>query len=290
MVEKNTVSLQSVIRFSLPLGATLLVGDPASTINWAVNVRAQPPAFPEIYGGELALISMEVLRGFNARLTLSSIIEDMAKYGISAIAVNESDAHTAIDAANDHQIALIALPPESSLTSIERAVNTLILNEAAQLTERSLEIQRRLARLVAENRNLESLLHVVAQALAKPVVVHDEVGVIQTHVASVVGRQTRSTINHSDFQKWLDSNAPRNPGNVVASPIGFTIIIQVEKKTAGYLSLVDPNNELEEFDRLVLSHAADACAIEIAKHRAVAFCGRASTRRLGADVAEWYIC
>jgi purine catabolism regulator len=38
---------------------------------------------------------------------------------------------------------------------------------------------------------------------------------------------------------------------------------------AGYLSLVDQSNQLDEFDRLVLTYGADVCAIELAKSRAI---------------------
>ena len=49
--EKNTASLQSLLRFALPLGTSLAAGDAETPINWAVTVRAQPPASPDIYGG-----------------------------------------------------------------------------------------------------------------------------------------------------------------------------------------------------------------------------------------------
>ncbi|MYI41206.1 MAG: hypothetical protein F4063_04525, partial [Chloroflexi bacterium] len=61
MSDKNTATLQSLLRYSLPLGANLATGDPETQVNWAVTIRAQPPAFPDIYGGELALVSMDVL-------------------------------------------------------------------------------------------------------------------------------------------------------------------------------------------------------------------------------------
>ncbi len=39
---------------------------------------------------------------------------------------------------------------------------------------------------------------------------------------------------------------------------------------AGYLSLVDKQEPLNDFDRLVLTYGADVCAIELAKNRAIA--------------------
>jgi purine catabolism regulator len=44
----------------------------------------------------------------------------------------------------------------------------------------------------------------------------------------------------------------------------------VEKRVAGYLSLVDSARDLDEYDQLVLAYGADVCAIELAKTRAIA--------------------
>ncbi|PJF28688.1 MAG: hypothetical protein CUN52_12170, partial [Phototrophicales bacterium] len=58
----NTATLQALLQYALPLGSTLLAGSPDITIQWAVTIRAQPPAFPDINGGELALVSMDIVR------------------------------------------------------------------------------------------------------------------------------------------------------------------------------------------------------------------------------------
>ncbi|KAB2887230.1 MAG: hypothetical protein F9K40_21710, partial [Kofleriaceae bacterium] len=42
---------------------------------------------------------------------------------------------------------------------------------------------------------------------------------------------------------------------------------KVEKRVAGYLSVVNNGTPLDDFDRLVLTYGADVCAIELAKSR-----------------------
>ncbi len=142
MSDKNIASIQSLLRYSLPLGASIVAGDPETNVNWSITIRAQPPAFPDIYGGELALVSMDVLRSFDSRLTLASVARQLADFGVSAVLATGAVDQDAIDAANDCQIALLTAPEETSLTTIERAVNALILNQSARLTERAIEIQR----------------------------------------------------------------------------------------------------------------------------------------------------
>jgi PucR family transcriptional regulator, purine catabolism regulatory protein len=278
MTENNTTTLQALLQFALPLGTNLASGSPETLINWSVTVRAQPPAFPDIYGGELALVSMDVLRSYNSRLTLAEVIQSLAAVGVTAVAAIDVISDSAIAMAAECQVGLLALPEDSNLSRIERAVNTLIANFTAQLNQRVMEIQRQLTRLAAENRDINGLLQIVARATARPVVVHDDAGVLMAQVYPTVSRRPGATgrailqgLPYGAFQTWLENDAPDSEAAVVPSPIGFTIALKVEKRVAGYLSLLDKQTPLDEFDRLVMTYGADVCAIELAKNRAVAF-------------------
>ncbi len=280
MTENNSTSLQALLQFALPLGTTLVSGSPETQISWAVTVRAQPPAFPDIYGGELALVSMDVLRGYDSRITLAEVIRGLADAGVRAVAAIDDISSAATDVATETNVALLALPEESSLPRIERAVTTLIVNQKAQLAQRAMEIQRQLTRLAAENRDFNSLLQIIARATAKPVVVHDDAGVLMAQVYPNVARRVTSasggrtllqSLPYGAFQNWLTRDAPNGEGVIVPSPIGYTTPLKAEKRIAGYLSLVDGREQLDDFDRLVLTYGADVCAIEMAKSRAIAF-------------------
>jgi PucR family transcriptional regulator, purine catabolism regulatory protein len=278
MTDTNSTSVQALLQFALPLGTTLVTGSPETLITWAVTVRAQPPAFPDVYGGELALVSMDVLRGYDSRITLADVIQSLAEVGVHAVAAKDDISNTATSVATDCNIALLALPDDSSLPRVERAVTTLIVNQKAQQTQRAIEIQRQLTRLAAENRDFNSLLQILARATAKPVVVHDDAGVLMAQVYPNVarrapggsGRTLMQSLPYGSFQNWLAREAPTNEGVIVASPIGYTTPLKAEKRIAGYLSLVDGKEELDDFDRLVLTYGADVCAIELAKSRAIA--------------------
>ncbi len=276
MTENKSATLQALLQFALPLGTSLVSGSPETTISWAVTVRAQPPAFPDIHGGELSLVSMDILRSYDSRITLAEVVQSMTEVGVNAVAVHDTISQTAIAVANERQVSLLSLPEDSNLAGIERAINRFIVNQSAQLTQRAMEIQRRLTRLAAENRDLNSLLQIMARATAKPAVVHDDAGVLMAQVYPNVagrnsdGRPLLQSLSYGAFQNWLNRDAPNTPDSIVKSPIGFTTVLKVEKRAAGYLSLVNTEDELDEFDRLVLSYGSDVCAIEMAKSRAIA--------------------
>ncbi len=276
MSTSHTVSVQALMQFALPLGTTLVTGNAAARINWSVTIRAQPPALPDISSGEMVLLSMSMLRAYNRRISLAEVIESLANEGVQVIAVRDAIPDAARAAAINRNVSLLALPPDSNLTSIERAVNTLIVNQAAQLNQRALEIQRQLTRRAAENHDLTSLLQIVARATACPVVLHDEAGTLMARVLPNLARRPAGRDRAKDypqevFHNWLKRDAPVSEGNVVSSPAGHTTALLVEKRVAGWLSLVTYEQPLDEFSRLVLGHGADVCAIELARNRAIAF-------------------
>lgn len=279
MTENNSASLQSLLQFALPLGTQLVTGNAEAAITWAVMVQAQPPAFPDVYGGELALVSLDVLRSYDSRVTLADLVRQLGPAGVIAIAVKEDIPQSAVTAAADQGVALLALPADSSMPRIERAVNTLIVNQKAQITQRALEIQRQLTRLAAENRDLNSLLSLISRATAKPAVIHDDAGVLMAQVYPNVARRAGvqssrnlvQSLPYGAFQSWLNRDAPNVEGAIARSPLGYTTVMRVEKRVAGYLSLVDTHDVLDEFDRMILGYGADVCAVELAKNRAIAF-------------------
>lgn len=276
MSDKNSASIQSLLRYSLPLGASIVAGDPDTLVNWSVTIRAQPPVFPDIYGGELALVSMDVLRSFDSRLTLSDVLRQLADFGVHGVLATGSVGQDAVEAANDCGVALLSVPEDTSLTTVERAVNSLILNQSARLTERAIEIQRQLTRLSAENRDLTSLLQVMSRSTGKPIAIHDDGGELITQIMPYLGRRGLNgrgralPAPHEEFQQWLRQDAPSMLGAISVSPLGYTTVLRVEKRVAGYLSVIDSADSLTEFDRLVLTYGADVCAIEMAKNRAIA--------------------
>lgn len=272
--DKNTATLRSLLRYALPLNTVIVSGDPDTAINWAILIRAQPASYPEIYGGELVLVSLEMLRIYEARVTLQSVLRSLAEFSVGALAVDGEITQDDMDTAAECNIALLSLPEGTGLSGVERSVNRLIVNQSAQVNERAMDIQRQLTRLAAENRDLNSLLQVMVRATTKPMVVHDDAGVLLAQVYPAVGRRGSGrnivqSVPYGSFQKWLKEEAPSSQGAISRSPIGYTTALKVEKRVAGYLSLLESSEDLDDFDQLVLAYGADVCAIELAKSRAI---------------------
>ncbi|MCB9452079.1 MAG: helix-turn-helix domain-containing protein [Anaerolineaceae bacterium] len=272
MSENKTATLQMILQLALPPGTALVTGHLDTEITWAVTVRARPPAFSEIYGGELALVSIRLLQAVDNRITLIDVIKGLSDVGVRAIACPDELPDEAIHAARKYEISLLVLPEDTSLTRVEREVNATIANYAAQVSQRVLEIQRQLTRLVMENRDIASLLHVLARATTRLMLLHDTTGTLIAQCYPDLAQQQdhRTSLAYGAFQNWLERFSPEDAsGDIAASPLGYTAMLRVEKRPAGYLTVSGKSAGLDDFTRMVLIHGADACALEMAKSRAV---------------------
>src|SRR3989442_7412495 len=84
------VTVDDVWRGALPKQTELVAGAPGSRreVVWCTALRARPPAFTPLRGGELLLIDPQVLSAVDARLTLARLLESLAGQGVAGAAVS----------------------------------------------------------------------------------------------------------------------------------------------------------------------------------------------------------
>ncbi|MGZ3582681.1 MAG: helix-turn-helix domain-containing protein [Ktedonobacterales bacterium] len=88
----GSVTVQEVLSLLSGWQARLLAGRQGLSrpVTWATVMRARVPAFEGFSGGELALLSVPVLRALRSQMvafSLPSVIEQLAEIGVSAIAI-----------------------------------------------------------------------------------------------------------------------------------------------------------------------------------------------------------
>src|SRR6202521_2645252 len=83
------VTVDDVWRGALPKQTELVAGAAGSRreVVWCTALRARPPAFTPLRGGELLLINPEVLTAVDARLTLARLLESLAGQGVAGAAI-----------------------------------------------------------------------------------------------------------------------------------------------------------------------------------------------------------
>src|SRR5216110_1061715 len=106
------VTVDDVWRGALPKETELVAGGAGSRreVVWCTALRARPPAFTPLRGGELLLINPQVLTAVDPRLTLARLLESLAGQGVAGAAVSGRVSMEARRVADTHGLPLFALP------------------------------------------------------------------------------------------------------------------------------------------------------------------------------------
>ena len=156
------------------------------------------------------------------------------------------------------------------------------MDRKGQLEQRGAQIYRQLARITSNNGGMPELINAISRLTEKTVVIQDKrlrvlYSSVQPHLVDSWGEVEHFLTRHdnlpTDFQDRfrvteIDSavlmQAIPTPGlarlvaPVVAGDVG-----------RGYLSVVGMDTDLDDVDTLVTEHGAAACALEMAKAKAV---------------------
>ena len=275
-------SVEDVRKLALPLGTDVAAADGAlsETVSWALlyapedtlTARAPSP-------NELLLIDTD--EAGESRVD-EAAIRWASEHGASAIVCAVEPAPTAIAAANRRKIPLLILPGEIDLRETQRDILALLVDRRGQLARRSTQVFRQLTQISSHNAGPSPLLEALARLTGKAAVLQDKRLDI-THSSlqpALIGQwealeralrepaalpavyQDRMRIPPeampSQRQKLPDTSIERLVAPIVTHGVG-----------RGFLSLLGPVGELDALDESVAEQGAAACALEMAKAKAI---------------------
>jgi PucR family transcriptional regulator, purine catabolism regulatory protein len=271
------VTVEDVWRGALPKQTELVGGSSGShrEVVWCTALRARPPAFTPLRGGELLLINPQVLTAVDARLTLARLLESLAGQGVAGAAVLGRVSPEARKVADAHGLPLFSLPATTPLDQVEQAVLRYIVDQRAELHERAQDLHRQLSELALAGRGLPALLARLHELTAMPVVLERDAAV--EYVGS--GRLSDNTsaaiaAERPSLEEWLREvplsafDPPVAVRPLLDGQARLVAPILVQGSIAGFLSLLGSDGELGEMHRLAVGRAAHACAIELVRARA----------------------
>jgi hypothetical protein len=93
-----------------------------NAVSWVVSLRPFPPAFPQMKGGEFAIVATEYMARLDPPTTLASVIRHLASRRASGVAVRGEVDAPAISASDETGLPLIRLQPDAPLHDIEQAI------------------------------------------------------------------------------------------------------------------------------------------------------------------------
>ncbi|NJO07040.1 MAG: PucR family transcriptional regulator, partial [Chloroflexaceae bacterium] len=173
------------MRLALPAEAALVAGSAGlmHQVTWVATLRATPPVFADVRGGELVLLSVDAARSIDPRLTLATMVRRLVQVPVSVVAaigeIDEAD----IEAANRVGLPLIRMPADSNVREIEREVKRLITDYEAQLERRGAQLYNLLTQRSIQSEGEGALLETLAEHTAQGVAFYAPNGDIRIQLA-----------------------------------------------------------------------------------------------------------
>lgn len=276
------LTLEDLLSRALPEHTVVLSGSDnlSVEVTWAAALRSRPPAFEGLKGGELALVSVRTLRQLDDRLPLSRLIEQIAGLGVSAVAVTGDVNNDAIAVADRLGLPLVHLPEDTSPRELEGRVTRAIVERRAELQTLGQDYYHQLLELVIAGRGPDAVLGRLADLTGRVAALEDSaLQLISIAVPVVSSLDRRTVVDVLENSRQKDSsrlagmavNATEPP--TLRIPFGDQGLARVVAPVAtalgreGYLSLIGPGRSIGSIDRIAVSRAAAAIAIDFSRER-----------------------
>jgi purine catabolism regulator len=197
-----------------------------------------------------------------------------AEHGVAGVVIKAETAPA------NTQLPIVLLPTGASLREIQRAALELIVNRQVYLIGRGAEIYQALAHLSLEGAGLRDLAQAMLEQTGKTVLVQDKrLKPLAEAIASGLTKSwaevqgALSLLSHlpeslrdrrqaASLGGWREQNLP---GGLMR----YVCPIVSKGMARGYLSIIGKTGEFDVLDQLVVEHGAAACALEMAKAKAV---------------------
>ncbi len=283
MSETSAITVEEVRKLSLPLGTTVLAGHEslAHVVNWTALIYPQEIGPKPLNKGELVILA-PLERNLSIPNRDAAVVRQAVEAKAAAVVLAENPSTLALQEARNGKMPLLLLPGGYNVRDVERTVITLLVDREAQIERRGTQIYRQLTQISSQNEGMAELVNAMSELTGKSIIIHDK----RLHIV-----QSAATPDVADI--WEDilkftsqpANLPeklRNrhqvsnldvPMQEQRLPFGqYTRLIAPIVNQAvgrGYLSIVGLKDTMDEVDALVTEHGAAACALEMAKAKAI---------------------
>jgi purine catabolism regulator len=274
------ITVKDVWRGAMPDGTELLGGGGGleRRVEWATALRTRPPAFETIKGGEMAFVPVRSIRLLDERLDLAQVIQSFGEKGGVAVAVVGDASRESVAVAERMMMPLLHLPDGAHLNDIQQSVVRFILDQRTLLHERQQELHTQLMELALAGAGTAAIVDRLADITGHAVVWQEYDGTVRHASATSDGEVLSASLQKETgrVRRWAEGIAV-----VAADPPVHEFPLQeaglarlvapvpVRDGIGGFISLIAPDAQLDQLNRMAVARAASACAIELDRERAV---------------------
>jgi len=268
------------------LGLDLAAGADAAEapVRWVHISELEDPT-PWLSGGELMLTTGIPLdtaakqRSFVRRLT----DHNLAGLGFGTGFNHEKLPKALLDEATKRDFPLFEVPYSTPFIAITEKAFARLVNEQYEVLQRGIAVQRRLERLVLEERGLEEIVATIASAVGGTVAILGGRG--ERLAGRGFRRQLSAEAVHAIREEALAHTAdghafvPAHPA-VAGRALAHPVISPGGGPPQAWVVIVRDSGGLGDFERLILQQAVAVVALELMRRRVA----RETERRLAGDV------
>ncbi len=279
----SEVNIGDILRLALPLNTVVVAGESQTrrNVSWFALLTTWQALRDHVHAGDLVIVP----RWVQEQVSKDDLLQHLQFFGhlpIAGLLFFQSVPEEVVDLANELQLPLMVLPEETAVRDIHRGVAALLIDRHFATTERGMQLYRRLSEMSREGQGLDAMTEVMAKLTGKLVLVQDK----RLEVQAISWPRNLEL----DRQQLLEALAQRDELPAVlrnrkaaarARQSYWQQLLPVENmarlispivsgdRARGYLSVVGKPEELDMLDTLTVEHGAAACALEMAKAKAV---------------------
>lgn len=279
----NEVTISDILRLALPL-KTAVLGDPSGArrnINWVVLLTTWNHLENQIKDGDLAIVPPH-LQTEISEAQLRRNIQIAATLNVASFLCFKTISQVTSNTANKLDLPILVVPQTTQVREVHQAITSLLLDRQRATSERAMQLYRQLSEMSREGDGLQAMTDMMSKLTGNIVIVQDKRLELQAEswpqdtavnkeaiIREIKKRDALPSILRNRLAAakarqsyWQQILPIENLGRLVSPIISGD-------RARGYLSIIGPAGSLDLLDSLTAEQGAAACALEMAKAKAV---------------------
>lgn len=280
---RDEVNIGDVVRLALPVKTVALSDDEQSrrTVKWFVFLAEWQDGADQVRKEDLVILPPSVQRQMSDK-NLAALVQTLDGAGAAGLLLFLKLSEELQGESFPGDLPVLIAPETSSIREIHRVIAGLLVDRQTATSRRGTQLYRTLSEMSREGKGLDAMTEVISHLTGKIVIVQDKrlevratsfprgitvdekslIDVVSTRdqlPAVLRNRKAAAKARQSYWQQLLpDVNMGRFISPIVSGD-----------RARGYLSIIGAADGLDLLDSLSAEHGAAACALEMAKEKAV---------------------
>lgn len=282
---ESDIFLSDIQRLAIPKETEAILSQEAGRriVNWVAILHDRDGIEANLQAGDVAICPIIIQQEWSDS-EMAELMQLLAGLSASALLLFAPISEEVRQAGISADLPIFILPPNTSFRDLHRQIVSIILDRQNSISERGTQLYRELSEMSREGSGLQRMSDLLAQVTGKIIVIQDKRLEIQaiTRPAGSLAIEDHvllATITDQDTLPAILRNrkaaakASRNHWQQLLLP-NYNVARLVSPivsgdRARGYLSIIGPADALDALDTVAVEQGAAACALEMAKAKAV---------------------